>query len=536
MAGPFQNPFGTPALTPESIERALGYTPEDPANKGEINGYASLDGTGKILVAELPASITGAVNFVGTWDAATNTPTLGNSGAGGVKGDYLVVNNGGTTSIDGINVWDPTDWIVNNGTIWEKIDNTNQVVSVFGRAGAIVAADNDYTAGQITGLPVTIGPSGADFTTFKASSDAGNNNHLIIGNVSETTNATLSTGNHNIVINPGADWNLGAAQIAHGEVNQTLNIEGMAGSSITYAIAATYSPFDAGAFSVGSAIKFRNLTVNNNSTSNGPNIANVSSQIYNDIIFNLPNFSDAGIDFASSETSKPLNAATNVTFVGGGTSCKNVMTASVVGTTSYYANIKFKGVFEDGGRIINISTQCIINGLDFSSIPTATASYSTVLRGTITNIIGPDSDQLDIELPSAKTTLSNVSIISGDIFVTVTLDRILITNCTIGGKFDLDLVAGTEPGEILISNSACGSIDSAGDFNSFSNMIVDGDINISGDHNGVHHCRVGPKGGGTGRTIIIAGSANGTSVANCHTDAAIEDNGSGTLERHPFVY
>lgn len=71
----------------------------------------------------------GGLIYQGTWNASTNTPTLGNGGAGGVKGDYYVVSVAGSTSIDGITDWNIGDWIVNNGTVWEQVDNTEASLS-----------------------------------------------------------------------------------------------------------------------------------------------------------------------------------------------------------------------------------------------------------------------------------------------------------------------------------------------------------------------------------------------------------------------
>lgn len=61
----------------------------------------------------------GAVNYKGTWNAATNNPALA-SGVG-VKGDYYVVGTAGTTTIDGISTWYVGDWIVFNGTAWQRV-------------------------------------------------------------------------------------------------------------------------------------------------------------------------------------------------------------------------------------------------------------------------------------------------------------------------------------------------------------------------------------------------------------------------------
>ena len=42
---------------------------------GAANGVATLDSGGKVPVSQLPSSV---VTYLGTWNAATNTPTLVN--------------------------------------------------------------------------------------------------------------------------------------------------------------------------------------------------------------------------------------------------------------------------------------------------------------------------------------------------------------------------------------------------------------------------------------------------------------------------
>ena len=62
----------------------------------------------------------GALNFKGTWNASTNTPTIV-SGVG-VKGDYFVVSVAGSTAIDGISNWGIGDWITYNGSVWQRVE------------------------------------------------------------------------------------------------------------------------------------------------------------------------------------------------------------------------------------------------------------------------------------------------------------------------------------------------------------------------------------------------------------------------------
>ncbi len=62
----------------------------------------------------------GALNYKGTWNASTNTPSLA-SGAG-TKGDYYVVSVAGSTALDGISNWGIGDWAVFNGSVWQRVE------------------------------------------------------------------------------------------------------------------------------------------------------------------------------------------------------------------------------------------------------------------------------------------------------------------------------------------------------------------------------------------------------------------------------
>jgi hypothetical protein len=113
-----------------------------------VTGSAILD-TDSILVAlgklqNQVNQLVGGLKYDGTWNAATNTPTI-TSGVG-TDGDFYIVNVAGTTSIDGINDWQVGDWIVFHTPAWQKVDNSDSVSSVFGRVGNITAAQSDYSA------------------------------------------------------------------------------------------------------------------------------------------------------------------------------------------------------------------------------------------------------------------------------------------------------------------------------------------------------------------------------------------------------
>jgi hypothetical protein len=116
---------------------------EQITNKGVANGYPALDSTAHIPLAQLPASLQGAMSYTGVWNATTNIPAIV-SGTG-TKGTYYKVSVAGSTLIDGNSTWHVGDMIIFDGTVWDKVDNYEAVVSVAGRTGAIVLAESDIT-------------------------------------------------------------------------------------------------------------------------------------------------------------------------------------------------------------------------------------------------------------------------------------------------------------------------------------------------------------------------------------------------------
>jgi hypothetical protein len=122
-------------------------TYQNTADKGQPNGYASLDGNGKVPLTQINDALIGNVNFQGLWNASTNTPTLVDPPSSGTKGYYYIVSTGGTFA--GI-TFEVGDWIISNGTAWGKVDNTDAVSSVFGRTGNVTAINGDYNTSQVT--------------------------------------------------------------------------------------------------------------------------------------------------------------------------------------------------------------------------------------------------------------------------------------------------------------------------------------------------------------------------------------------------
>jgi len=120
-----------------------GYIPT--SDEGIPNGVATLDAGGTVPLSQIPASIIGGLNYQGSWNASTNTPTLTSSV--GTKGYYYVVSVAGTTNLNGITDWQVGDLAVFNGTVWQKIDNTDAVTSVNGFTGTVVLTTTNIAEG-----------------------------------------------------------------------------------------------------------------------------------------------------------------------------------------------------------------------------------------------------------------------------------------------------------------------------------------------------------------------------------------------------
>jgi len=109
--------------------------------------------------------LTTGVTYQGTWNAASNIPFLQSSV--GTKGYYYVVDVAGNTNLNGITDWQVGDWAIYNGTVWQKVDNTDAVVSVNGYVGAVVLTASDVGAVPTT-RTLTINGVGYDLSANRA--------------------------------------------------------------------------------------------------------------------------------------------------------------------------------------------------------------------------------------------------------------------------------------------------------------------------------------------------------------------------------
>ena len=90
-------------------------------------------------------ALVGSVVYKGTWNASTNTPTLTSSV--GAQGNYYIVSVAGTTTLNGINSWSVGDWVIFDGSVWQKVDNSSAVTSVNGQTGTVVLSTTNISEG-----------------------------------------------------------------------------------------------------------------------------------------------------------------------------------------------------------------------------------------------------------------------------------------------------------------------------------------------------------------------------------------------------
>lgn len=114
------------------------------SEKGAANGVATLDSGGKIPSAQLPSTV---MDYRGNYNATTNSPSLVDGT--GNAGDVYRVNVAGTQNFgSGSQTFAVGDWVVYNGTIWEKSSNSNAVMSVNGLTGVVVLSTTDIAEGS----------------------------------------------------------------------------------------------------------------------------------------------------------------------------------------------------------------------------------------------------------------------------------------------------------------------------------------------------------------------------------------------------
>ena len=181
-------------------------------NDVDVEGVLTIDGSLVVNGASM------APIYRGTWNASTNTPTLA-SGVG-TQGDFYIVSVAGDTNLDGASTWGVGDWVLFNGTTWQRIEG-----GVDGDFGNILVSGNTISTTDLNGdlnlqpdgtgevnIPKVDIDSGAiDGTTIGANAAAaGTFTQLDVDNVRVDGN-TISTTDSNgtLEVNPDGTGGVG---------------------------------------------------------------------------------------------------------------------------------------------------------------------------------------------------------------------------------------------------------------------------------------------------------------------------------------
>lgn len=114
----------------DSTLNGAGFNCSIAPNDKEVLAYDASSGQWR------PRAVNG-LSYKGTWDAFNDPEPVAVD-----PGDYYVVSVANSP-------FDVGDWIVFNGTTYDHIDNSQTIVSVFGRTGAITATKGDYELNEL---------------------------------------------------------------------------------------------------------------------------------------------------------------------------------------------------------------------------------------------------------------------------------------------------------------------------------------------------------------------------------------------------
>lgn len=169
---------------------------QDLSEKDQANGYAGLDGGGKLSVSTLPTSV---MEFQGVWNANTNTPTL--IDGTGDSGDTFRTSVAGTQDLgSGSQDFEVGDWVTYSGAIWERSD--------FSGAATVISDLTDVdTTGVADGEVLTFDSGSGEWQPAAAGGGGG---------ISQENIALIGKGN--------ASWTYQKASVASVLLQENLDV------------------------------------------------------------------------------------------------------------------------------------------------------------------------------------------------------------------------------------------------------------------------------------------------------------------------
>ena len=411
---------------------------------GVANGVATLDSGGQVPLSQLPPL--GDLNYQGAWNATTNSPTLTSSV--GTKGYYYVVSVAGTTNLNGITDWQVGDWAVFNGSVWQKIDNTDAVTSVNGYTGTVVLTQTDISGTVPTSRTITAGTgltgggdlsanrtlaiatTGVSAATYGSASivpviavntqgqiTSATNTTIAIANTQVSGLGTMSTQNANAVVVTGGTINgttIGATTASTGAFIY-LSTSGTTSTTPTLSFNGSNSNIASGATVSGSYLQ--NLLQNKSNTAGAStnyvlsNDLGTDSSYYGEFGMNSSVYSSGTpADFFSLNNGVYFSCHDGDVTVGSGNGYKTYFAWGTSGQSAHVINAS--GAIGLNTSITG-STNFGTNGQVLTSAGSgATPTWTTPTTGTVTSVTGTSpvvssgGTTPAISMPAATTSVS----------------------------------------------------------------------------------------------------------------------------------
>jgi hypothetical protein len=356
---------------------------------GAALGVATLDAGGKVPVSELPAAVLGAISYQGTWNASTNTPTLTSSV--GIKGYYYVVDVSGNTNLNGITDWVIGDWAIFNGSVWQKVDNTDAVTSVNGQTGTVVLTTTNIAEGtNLYYTDVRARASNSAGTGISYDSATG-----VITNSAPDQTVVLTAGTG--ISTSGTYPNFTIANTAPSLGGDVVGPTGATDNAVARYDTTTGKLIqnslviigDTGSVTGVNALTAESLTVNNNATlgSSNTDTLEVLSRITTDLEPNANNAKDIGTSgrnwrdgfFGRTVHTVNLELTGTTSFDGAQGTSGQVLTSAGTGNTPTWTT-------PTTGTVTSVGGTGTVNGLTLTG--TVTTSGNLTLGGTL-NLSAP---------------------------------------------------------------------------------------------------------------------------------------------------
>lgn len=347
------------------------------SEKGANNGVATLDGGGKIPVAQLPAAV---MTYEGTFDASSTpaSPLLNGDGAADAGMVYLAsvagtydFGAGGITFAIG-------DWAVYNGTIWQKSVNSNSVVSVNGQSGVVTLDTDDISEGANL------------YFTDERAQDA-------VGTILSDSSSIDFTYND---AGPSITAVVLPAGVDHDSLNNFVANEHIDHSSVSIATAA-----DSGLTGGGDITATRNLSVDINGTTAETSADNADKILIYDnsatvlksmtranFLSGVPVNSAGDINETSFSAANNQGSAASVTglaFANGTVrSFKALVSVTIDATSDLFESFELQGIQKGAAWDMSVSSVGDDSGLVFSITTGGQVQYtSTNLSGFVSNTV-----------------------------------------------------------------------------------------------------------------------------------------------------